>query len=211
MKTKSVVYKNKQDELLDNVLNILELDENNSFMVHDVVSDGKGDKVMDMIEDIKKYFCVSRLKLDEVKQPWLAVLKQIVKNHFEVSMCPITITRDGKKVKTNRYFLHEVDNSQQDKHFLVEKMTKIISLDNCNSFSVQDIDNDKNKQKKIMELSSQVKKTFDNQMINLKTVKRPWLTILKIVMKSEYDVMSSNQKVGDKMSKRYYFMKQESV
>ena len=51
MKLKSILYKKEQDELVDKIINILELDNENSIILYNLDNDKtKQDKILELIE-----------------------------------------------------------------------------------------------------------------------------------------------------------------
>ena len=57
MKLKSILYKKEQDELVDKIINILELDNENSIILYNLDNDKtKQDKILELISEIRKYY-----------------------------------------------------------------------------------------------------------------------------------------------------------
>ena len=57
MKLKSILYKKEQDELVDKIINILELDNENSIILFNLDNDKtKQDKILELIPEIRKYY-----------------------------------------------------------------------------------------------------------------------------------------------------------
>ena len=57
MKLKSILYKKEQDEITDKIINILELDNENSIILYNLDNDKtKQDKILELIPEIRKYY-----------------------------------------------------------------------------------------------------------------------------------------------------------
>jgi hypothetical protein len=62
MKLKSILYKKEQDKLVDKIINILELDNENSIILYDLDNDKiKQDKILELILEIRKYYSFSTI------------------------------------------------------------------------------------------------------------------------------------------------------
>lgn len=62
MKLKSTLYKKEQDELVDKIINILELDNENSIILYNLDNDKiKQDKILELIPEIRKYYSFSTI------------------------------------------------------------------------------------------------------------------------------------------------------
>jgi hypothetical protein len=71
---------------------------------------------------------------------------------------------------------------QKEQDEIVDKIIKILELDKDNCITLYELDNDKEKQKKIMELSIPIRNFFTYTGIAgvKETMKRQWLSIIKI-------------------------------
>lgn len=105
----------------------------------------------------------------------------------------------------------ELYKEEQEK--IADEIIKILDLDNDNSITLYELDNNTNKQEKIMELAPRVRTFFTYTCIMgvKQELKRSWLSIMKHVTKVKYKLISSEVRfqVGDKKVKtvRYYFLK----
>ncbi len=62
MKLKSILYKKEQNELVDKIINILELDNQNSIILYNLDNDKiKQDKILELIPEIRKYYSFSTI------------------------------------------------------------------------------------------------------------------------------------------------------
>jgi hypothetical protein len=83
---------------------------------------------------------------------------------------------------------------KKEQEEIIDKIVKILDLENNNSYTLYELDNNEEIQKQIMELIPEIRKWFSFN--NMKAVgepnkiKRPWLSIIKHLIKSKY-IMSS--------------------
>ena len=107
------------------------------------------------------------------------------------------------------------DIYKNEQNELIEKIITILDLDEKNSITLYELDNDKEKQEEIMALSPKIKKYFSlskvNGIQNLDKNKRPFLALIKHVTKSKYKFVSgecvlsiNNNRIR---TKRHYFIK----
>lgn len=105
---KSILYEKQQNELCDKVIEILELDENNSFVLYDLDNDQeKIDKIMALIPDFRKYFSFKNIvgieDPEKLKRPYMSIIRGITKLKYNFSYKDHQRTIDGKKHRTQRY------------------------------------------------------------------------------------------------------------
>jgi hypothetical protein len=80
----SVQYQTEREDICKRLIEILELDEDHSFVVHDLDMDtDKQNKILDMKDEIKKCFAVSDLTAFkpnfECKKPYLTIIRSILR------------------------------------------------------------------------------------------------------------------------------------
>ena len=79
---------------------------------------------------------------------------------------------------------------KKEQEEIVDKIIKILDLENRKSYTLYELDNNLEIQKQIMELISEIRKWYSFN--NMKAVgepekrKRPWLSIIKNLIKSKY-------------------------
>lgn len=108
---------------------------------------------------------------------------------------------------------HELYARQQ--HELIEKMIKILELDDNFQITLHHLDHDLAKQEKIMNLIPQIRTwfafghipgAFDPDKLN-----RPWLSLIKRIAGREYNIISEDHRIYDfepaVRTKRYTFSK----
>lgn len=107
------------------------------------------------------------------------------------------------------------DLYRNEQYELMNKIIKILNLNDDNSIIFYELDNDVDKINKINELIPDVKKYFKNNSVkSLKypeQVKRVYLSIIKYVLKLEYTMISTDYRLKKNdiliRTKKYYFLK----
>ena len=111
MKLKSELYKKEQEDLADQIIEILELDEDNSTTLYELDQDKeKQEKIMALAPDIRKYFtftCIMGVK-KELKRSWLSIIKHVTKIKYKMLICDYGIKVDNKVIRTKRYYFNEI-------------------------------------------------------------------------------------------------------
>ena len=82
MRLKEELYKKEQDEILQKIINIIDLDKENSITLYELdIDTEKQNKIIDLIPDIRKYVSFNSIKAvgepHRIKSPWLSIIKQI--------------------------------------------------------------------------------------------------------------------------------------
>jgi hypothetical protein len=113
MRLKSELYKKEQEEICDKIISILELDENNSFILRNLDNDTKKQQeILDLIPDIRKYFSFSTIigasEPKKTKRPYMSIIRQICKIKYDVipKNYMMRISKD-KEVKTMKYLFYK--------------------------------------------------------------------------------------------------------
>jgi hypothetical protein len=103
---------------------------------------------------------------------------------------------------------------KKEQEKLVNKIINILELDNTNSIILYDLDNDKNKQNKILELIPEIRKYYSFSTIigasEPNKAKRPYLSIIRQLTKSKYKLNSYDYRIKqdgkeDIRTKKYFF------
>ena len=103
-------YHTEREDICDRLISILELDENHSILLNALENDtDKQTKILDMKDEIQKYFavsCLSPFKPNATcKRPYINILRGILRKQgytFEGSTI-ITSLNDGKYTSTTKY------------------------------------------------------------------------------------------------------------
>lgn len=112
MRLKSELYKKEQEEICDKVINILKLDDNNSFILRNLDNDkSKQKELLDLIPEIRKYFAFGSMRgvsePKKTKRPYMTIIRQICKVKYDViaKNYMMRISKD-KEVKTMKYLFY---------------------------------------------------------------------------------------------------------
>jgi hypothetical protein len=103
-------YHTEREDICNRLVSILELDENHSILLNALENDtDKQTKILDMKDEIQKYFavsCLSPFKPNATcKRPYINILRGILRKQgytFEGSTV-ITSLNDGKYTSTTKY------------------------------------------------------------------------------------------------------------
>lgn len=103
-------YKNEREQICSNLILILDLDENCSFLLYNLDNDfDKQKKIIDMKDDIKKYFAVSTISAFKpnfnCKKPYLNIIRSILRQQqYKVTYSQIEKSNnDGTFFRTQKY------------------------------------------------------------------------------------------------------------
>ena len=109
MKLKSLLYKQEQDELVNKIIDILELDNENSIILYNLDNDqGKQNKILELIPEIRKYYSFSTIigasEPTKAKRPYLSIIKQITKSKYKLNSYDYRIKQEDKEdIRTKKY------------------------------------------------------------------------------------------------------------
>jgi hypothetical protein len=112
------------------------------------------------------------------------------------------------KLKSNLY-----EKEQSD---ILNRLIDILQIDNNSTIILYELDNDGAKQTQIIDLIPNIRKYFSLSNVrgikNPETLKRPWLSVMRHMLKSKYKMISKDHQItkdGQKIrTKRYLFIKQ---
>ena len=83
---------------------------------------------------------------------------------------------------------------KKEQEEIVDKIIEILNLENKKSYTLYELDNNEEIQKQIMELIPEIRKWYSfNGMKAVgvpERIKRPWLSIIKHLIKSKYNIVS---------------------
>ena len=112
MRTKlSEKYQKEREEICFKIIDILNLDENKSFVLYNLDNDiEKQNKLLEMKENIQKYFAcstISSFKSNfECKRPYLNIVRNILrKQNYNFIGNDVTIKIDNVSKKTIKYII----------------------------------------------------------------------------------------------------------
>jgi len=109
MKLKSLLYKQEQEEIINKIINILELDNDNSIILYNLDNaQDKQNKILELIPEIRKYYSFSTIigasEPDKAKRPYLSIIKQITKSKYKINSYDYRIKQDDREdIRTKKY------------------------------------------------------------------------------------------------------------
>lgn len=113
MKLKSILYQNEQYELINKIINILNLDSENSIILYNLDNDKeKQDKILALIPEIRKYYSFSKIigasEPDKAKRPYLSIIRQLTKSKYKLNSYDYRIKQEGKEDIRTKKFIFEL-------------------------------------------------------------------------------------------------------
>jgi hypothetical protein len=85
---------------------------------------------------------------------------------------------------------------KKEQEEIIDKICNILDLENRNTYTLYELDNNVEIQKKIMELIPEIRKRFSFNGIKAvgepEKIKRPWLSIIKYFTKTKYKIESKD-------------------
>ena len=94
---------------------------------------------------------------------------------------------------------------KKEQEEICDKIIEILDLSETNTITLYELDNDKEKQEKVIELIPDIRKYFSFNSIKAvgepHRIKRPWLSIIKQITKLKYNISAKDHriKVGDQI------------
>ena len=116
MKLKSLLYRKEQDDIVNKIINILDLDNENSILLYNLDNNKeKQDMILELIPEIRKYYSFSTIigasEPTKAKRPYLSIIKQITKNKYKINSCDFRIKQEGiEDIRTIKYTFEYINN-----------------------------------------------------------------------------------------------------
>jgi hypothetical protein len=108
---KSEKYTNERENIINRALEILQLDEDKSFILYEFDKDiEKQNRIIELATDIKRYFASSYwngINDKNTVRPYLTIIRNLFKNQgfLFINKSFIYNTGENGKVKTTRYYI----------------------------------------------------------------------------------------------------------
>lgn len=116
MRLKSELYIKEQDEIVDKIIEILDLDDENSIILYNLDNDKeKQDKILALIPEIRKYYSFTTIigasEPDKAKRPYLSIIRQLTKKKYTMTSYDHRIKQEGQKISghKNMFLLKKID------------------------------------------------------------------------------------------------------
>ena len=88
---------------------------------------------------------------------------------------------------------------KKEQEEICDKIIEILDLPKTNTITLYELDNDKEKQEKIIELIQDIRKYFNFNSIKAvgepHRIKRPWLSIIKQITKLKYTITKKDHRI----------------
>jgi len=103
----------------------------------------------------------------------------------------------------------EIYKKEQEE--ICDKIIEILDLLETNTITLYELDNDKEKQDKIIELIPDIRKYFSfnsiKAIVEHHRIKRPWLSIIKQISKLKYNITAKDHriKIDDKIKRNIIY------
>lgn len=104
---KSDKYTTEREDIINRALEILQLDEDKSFILYEIDKDiEKQNRIIELAIDIKRYFASSYWNGNTVR-PYLTIIRNLFKNQgfLFINKSFLYNTGENRKVKTIRYYI----------------------------------------------------------------------------------------------------------
>jgi hypothetical protein len=106
----------------------------------------------------------------------------------------------------------------KEQNILEDKLITILNLDNNKTIILYDLDNDIEKQNKILELIPEIRKYYNFTNIagvrNTNIVNRPWLSIIRHLTKRKFNMLSADYRLYKNneliRTKKYVFLNKDT-
>ena len=108
MRLKSDLYKNEQEEVIEQIITILDLQNKNTYTLYELDKNAEmQNKIMELIPEIRKWFSFNNLKAvgepSKIKRPWLSIIKNLLKSKYNIESKDFQFTENGKYIRTHIY------------------------------------------------------------------------------------------------------------
>ena len=108
MRLKSELYKKEQDEIIEQIIKMLDLENKNTYTLYELDKNEEiQNKIMELIPEIRKWFSINNMKAvgepEKRKRPWLCIIKQLLKEKYNIESKDFQFTKDGKYIRTHTY------------------------------------------------------------------------------------------------------------
>ena len=108
MRLKSELYKKEQLELCDKIIKILDLSDNNTFILYEMDNDStKQTAIMKLLPELRKYFSFNNIKgigtPEKLDRAWLSIIRHVCKLKYTITSRDKQKKYDNKSIRTKEY------------------------------------------------------------------------------------------------------------
>ena len=113
-----IKFEKERQDILKKILDILEINDNNNMFSLKKLDENqeKQQKIIDLIDDIKKYFLCSKWAYfsntkKDFKRLYLSIIKSVMKYMNVKMMSSFLHIKDGDKIKCQTFYVFEFENN----------------------------------------------------------------------------------------------------
>lgn len=108
MRLKSELYKQEQDDIINEIIFILDLEHTQSYTLYELDENKElQKKIMELIPEIRKWFSFNGIKAvgepEKIKRPYLSIIKHLLKSKYKIESKDFQFTENGKQIRTKQY------------------------------------------------------------------------------------------------------------
>ena len=96
---------------------------------------------------------------------------------------------------------------KKEQEDIVDKIVKILDLENKTEYTLYELDKNEEIQKQIMELIPEIRKYYSfngiKAVVEPTKIKRPWLSIIKHLIKTKYNLESKEYRFFNEKENKY--------
>ena len=115
MRLKSELYKKEQLELCDKIIKILDLSDDNTFILYEMDNDStKQTEIMKLLPDLRKYFSYRMIRgigePEKMNRPWLSIIRHVCKLKYTITSRDKQKKYNNKSIRTKEYLFSNMNN-----------------------------------------------------------------------------------------------------
>lgn len=119
MRLKTELYPEQQRQIKDELINILNLNEDNSLILHELdVNKELQEQIMNFLPKIHTYFSMSTITAiscpEKIKRPYLSIIRHLLKDEYQILSTEYKIKTEPKPIRTKKYYFIKKVRDRQD-------------------------------------------------------------------------------------------------
>jgi len=108
MRLKNELYVDEQSKIKKELINILELNNKNGFILYHIDNDDElKSKIMRLLPKIRTFYSMSKITAistpERIKRPYISIIRHILKRDYDILSAEHTLRIDEKTIRTKRY------------------------------------------------------------------------------------------------------------
>lgn len=114
MRLKSELYEKQQNDIRNKLLSMLDLEHNNPLVLYELDNNIELQKqIMGLIPEIRTFFSFNDMfgvsEPHKTKRPYFCIIKYLLKPIYNISTKEFQFTREGKRIRTVKYFFEKIE------------------------------------------------------------------------------------------------------